>query len=161
MQTFDRFIKKAQNPFLFRLLLLSKLPSAYFCGVRLHSIAALSCRVTVKYKWLSTNPFKSIYFACLAMASEMSTGLLIWGYAYKRTKPISMLVVDMKATFIKKAIGKIFFTCHDGDIIKAAIENALQTNNGQTIETTSIGKNEKGEEVAKFNYTWSVKVKSN
>ncbi len=161
MQSFDKFIKKTQNPFLFRLLLLAKLPSAYFCGVRLHSIAALSCSVTVKYKWLSTNPFKSIYFACLAMASEMSTGLLILGYTHKRSKPISMLVVNMQATFIKKAVGKIFFTCQDGDIIRTAIENALQTNIGQTIETTSIGINEKGEEVAKFTFVWSVKAKSN
>ena len=68
---FDKFMYKVQNPFYIMFFLFTKLPSAYFSGVRLRHIDENKCFVTVPYKWFSKNPFKSTYFACLAMAAEM------------------------------------------------------------------------------------------
>jgi hypothetical protein len=45
-------------------------------------------------------------FACLAMAAEMSTGVLAMAHVYKRKPAISMLVVKMEAEYFKKATGK-------------------------------------------------------
>ena len=73
MATFQKTIK---NPFLFRLYLLTRLPSAFFAGLKISDLEADTCTVTVRYKWFTRNPFRSIYFACLAMAAEMSTGVL-------------------------------------------------------------------------------------
>ena len=36
--------------------------------------------VLMKYKWLNTNPFRSVYFACLQMAAEFSTGIICMAY---------------------------------------------------------------------------------
>jgi hypothetical protein len=68
-----KFLELVMHPFKFRLYLLSKLPSAFFSGVRVCYIDEEKCVVTVPYKWFSQNPFKSTYFACLGMAAEMST----------------------------------------------------------------------------------------
>src|SRR5436190_24322650 len=90
-----KFQQLVRHPVKFRMFLFSKLPSAFFSGVRVRSIDDNKTVVTVPYKWFSQNPFKSTYFACLAMAAEMSTGLLGLMHTYKRDQAISMLVVGL------------------------------------------------------------------
>ncbi len=87
------FIKRMKHPLLFRLFLFSKLPAAYFAGVRVREMDENRCRVTVPYKWFSKNPFRSTYFACLSMAAEMSTGSLEMAKVYQSDTPVSMLFV--------------------------------------------------------------------
>ena len=76
------FIKLMKHPVKFRIFLFTKLPAAYFAGVRVRELDEKKCMVTVPYKWLSQNPFRSTYFACLSMAAEMSTGALEIGRAH-------------------------------------------------------------------------------
>lgn len=155
----DAFLRLAQHPFKFRLFLLTKLPAAFFCGVRLKYIDPDRAEVTVPFKWITQNPFRSTYFACLAMAAEMSTGILAMGYIYKDV-PMSMLIVKMEARYFKKAIGKIYFTCEEGQRLHSVIQEARAT--GKPLECTvqSVGFNTDGERVAEFNFTWSFKSKS-
>jgi hypothetical protein len=156
---FESFQKIIQNPIKFRFFLLQKLPSALIAGLKVKEISTLEAVITVKHKWLNQNPFRSMYFAVQSMAAEMSTGLLAFGQLYQRNPPVSMLVVGMEAKFHKKAVGKISFYCEDGLAISNAIEAASQTGQGQTIQCYSIGKNEAGETVSEFWFTWSFKAK--
>lgn len=156
---FESFQKIIQNPIKFRFFLLQKLPSALIAGLKVQEISTLEAVITVKHKWLNQNPFRSMYFAVQSMAAEMSTGLLAFGQLYQRNPPVSMLVVGMEAKFHKKAVGKISFYCEDGLAISNAIEAASQTGQGQTIQCYSIGKNEAGETVSEFWFTWSFKAK--
>lgn len=137
----------------------SKLPSAWFCGVRLKEIDEKHATVTVPYKWLSQNPFHSIYFACQAMAAEMSTGVLAMGHLYKMDTPVSMLVTSLHAVFTKKAQSKIYFTCNDGIAIKQAIEQAISTGDAQKVTACSSGYNAKGELIGEFKIEWSFKTR--
>ena len=157
---FHQFKKQITNPFKYILFMLSKLPMGFASGLKIASLSEQEAIVTVKFKWLNQNPFKSIYFAVLSMAAELSTGVLAYGQVYKRKPNVSMLVVKLEAEFYKKAVGKISFTCNDGDKIDAAIEQSIQQNMGTTIQCTSIGKNMEGEEVARFIFTWSFKAKN-
>lgn len=116
--------------------------------------------VTVRHKWLNSNPFRSIYFAVLSMAAELSTGLICSAVVYKRKPAISMLVVKMEGFFYKKAIGKIIFTCSDVRKILSAAEQSAQTNEATTVICNSKGINEAGELVAEFNFTWSFKART-
>ena len=159
MNAADRFIKLVQHPIKFKLFLLTKLPSAFFCGVRVQSISEENAVVTVPYKWLSQNPFKSTYFACLAMAAEMSTGLLSMMNTYQQQPAISMLVTGLEASYFKKTTIRTYFTCQDGAAIKNCIEEAIKTGNGVSIKAKSTGRNAAGEAVADFYITWSFKAK--
>lgn len=161
MSNADKFLQTIRHPLKFRLFLLSKLPSAFFSGVRITEVSEASCSVKVPYKWFSQNPFKSTYFACLSMAAEMSTGVLALAHIYKRQPSVSMLVLKVEGSFIKKAVDKTIFTCEDGHLIKKMIEEAISTNEGRTVVAKSTGKNPAGEIVAEFTVTWSFKVKSN
>ena len=155
----NEFIKVVQHPLKFRLFLLTKLPAAYFSGVRVRAISEEECIVSIPYKWLTRNPFRSTYFASLSMAAEMSTGALSLAHLYKRKPAVSMLVVKVVAVYTKKATGITRFTCSDGKAIQATIEKAIATGEAQSYETKSIGKNEQGEVVAEFTVTWSYKAK--
>jgi hypothetical protein len=159
MDNTAKFLQLINHPVKFRLFLLSKLPAAFFCGVRVRSADEKKCVTSVPYKWLSQNPFKSTYFACLSMAAEMSTGVLGLAHIYKRNPPVSMLVVNISGNFIKKAIGRTHFTCEDGLLIKQTIEDAIFSKEGKTVTARSYGRNKDGEIVAEFAITWSFKVK--
>ena len=136
-----------------------KLPSAYLCGVRTRYIDAAKCVVNVRYTWINQNPFKSMFWAVQGMAAEFSTGGLIMSKIKNSEKRISMLVISNKATFTKKAIGKITFSCNDGNLVDITLSKAIETGEGQTLWMQSIGKDERGDVVSTFNFQWSVKVK--
>ena len=161
MSNAAQFLQLIKHPVKFRLFLLSKLPAAFFCGVRVRYADEKKCETSVPYKWLSQNPFKSTYFACLSMAAEMSTGVLALAHIYKRQPSVSMLVSKVEGNFLKKAVGRTIFTCEDGLIIKQTIEDAIISNEGKIITAKSYGRNAEGEIVAEFSITWSFKVKSN
>lgn len=91
----------------------------------------------------------------------MSTGLLGLMHIYQRKPAVSMLVVKLEANYYKKATGKTYFTCEDGDKIVAAIDGSIASGEGKTVTAKSTGKNEAGELVAEFFITWSFKSKTN
>jgi hypothetical protein len=136
-----------------------KLPSAFWCGVRVKSITEDKCEVTVKHRWFNQNPFNSMYFAVQAMAAEFTTGALVMLQVKKSGKSISILVANNKSTFTKKATGRITFTCNQGSLIKETIQKAIDTMEGQTVWLTSIGLNEEGIQVSEMQFEWTVKVR--
>lgn len=157
--SFNLFENQITNPVKFKLFTLTKLPMAFFSGLKVTTLEPNTAAVSVRFKWINQNPFKSIYFAVLSMAAELSTGVLAFAQIYKRKPSISMLVVKLEAEFYKKAVGTIVFTCNNGAEVIKAIEETIQTKQGITVACTSIGKDEQGVEVAKFIFTWSFKSK--
>jgi hypothetical protein len=145
------------TPFKLNAFTFFKLPSAFWSGVRVKQITSENCKVSVKYSWFNQNPFKSMYFAVQAMAAEFTTGAIVMYHIKSSGKNISMLVAQNKAVFTKKATGKITFTCNQGKEIAECIENAIRTNEGQTIWLTSIGINENGEQVSEMQFQWTIK----
>lgn len=137
-----------------------KLPSAWWCGVRLRYIDEERTIVTVRHSWRNQNPFKSMFWAVQGMAAELSTGAMVIDQIEKSSKNISMLVANNNANFSKKATGKISFTCEDGYLIHKAIQDTIATGAGQTFWMKSVGVNEKGIIVSTFNFEWTIRVKS-
>jgi len=143
----------------FNKILLFKLPIAKIAGLKLNHFEENKAQISVKYGWLNQNPFKSMFWAVQGMAAELSTGILCIDKIQKSGQKISMLVVGLEANFTKKAVGKIIFTCDQGEELNAALQKAIDTGEGQTLKMRSIGIDEKGDQVAEFFFTWSFKVK--
>lgn len=143
------------SPLKSKLLLMSKIPIAYLSGVRIYKVTDEIGDVRIRFKFLNQNPFRSMYFACMSMAAEMSTGALAMHHSSKGN--VSMLVANMEASFTKKAIGKIIFKCKDGKAMEECIQNAISSNTPQTFTALSIGTDEQGDEVARFKFTWTFK----
>jgi hypothetical protein len=146
-----------KHPLKLKLYLLANLPAAFFSGVKVVDANEELCTVSVPYKNFTKNPFRSTYFACLSMAAELSTGVLAMAHLYKRQPAVSMLITGMEARFHKKAKDITFFTCSNGRSIADAITASIVTGQGQEVRVSSTGKNNTGEVVAEFWFTWSFK----
>ena len=159
MEEKNKMLSLANSPFKFRMYLFYKLPAAFFSGIKIRKITIEKCTTSVPYKWLTQNPFRSTYFASLAMAAELSTGALALINVYNRNPAISMLVTKMEANYFKKATGITFFTCEDGLQIANTVDDAAKGIEGKTITIKTIGKNKNDELVAEFLFTWSFKCR--
>lgn len=100
-----------------------------------------------------------MFWAIQGMAAELSTGAMVMAKIKESGQNISMLVANNKGTFSKKAKGRITFSCNDGVLIDQAIQNAIQTGEGQTVWLKSEGINATGESVSVFEFEWTIKVK--
>ena len=154
----EAFRQQVLSPARLRLFMLQKLPMAWLAGLRLTQLSASSATVTVPFKYLTQNPFRSIYFACLAMAAELASGMLAMLHT-QGGGPVSMLVVGLEAEFSKKAVGLISFVCADGAAIAQAIAESRASGEGRTVVATSVGTDAAGEVVAVFRVRWSFRAR--
>lgn len=136
-----------------------KLPSAWWCGVRLRHLDEHKAVVAVRHRWFNQNPFNSMFWAVQGMAAEYATGVMVIHKISESGKKISMLVTNNNASFTKKATGRITFTCDDGHLIQNAIEKTIATGEGQTFTMKSVGVNQDGVVVSTFNFEWSIRLK--
>ncbi len=152
------FRRQVLNPLKLRLFMLRKLPMAWLAGLRLRELTPAQATVTIPFKYLTQNPFRSIYFACLAMAAELASGLQAMMHV-QAGAPVSMLVTGLEAEFTKKAVGLVAFTCPDGAAIAQAIAESRATGEGRTVVATSTGRDAAGDVVAVFRVTWSFRAR--
>lgn len=142
------------------LFLFFKLPSAFWSGVRVKKCTDTYSLVTVKHGWFNSNPFKSMFWAVQGMAAELSTGILIMQEIRRSKQSVSMLVVQNKANFSKKATGSIRFQCEAEDSIQKAMAQAIKTKQGVTFWLNSQGFDASNDCVSSFDFQWSIKVKN-
>ena len=74
----------------------------FISGMRIKALDEKKCVVSVPYKWLNKNPFKSTFWAVLGMGAEMNTAALILQYTLNHKPTISTLPLKCNAEFIKK-----------------------------------------------------------
>lgn len=137
----------------------TQIPIAWIAGVRLHHWEDNSVSTRVKLGFLNQNPFKSMFWAVQGMAAEFSSGLMASAKIQQSGENVSMLVLGMQSKFFKKAIGKIIFTCDQGEEIDAAIKKAIETKEGVTLIVRSKGIDEENDIVSEFEFTWTFKVR--
>ena len=131
----------------------------FLTGMRIKKLDEEQCVVTVPFKWINKNPFKSTFWAVLGMAGEMSTGALILQYTYKYKPSFSTLLLKCEANFNKKAVGITSFICNDGKMVKEKLKEAIETKKPVVIKTSTQGIDENSNVICQFNFTWSVKAR--
>ena len=147
------------TPFGINLYTFFNLPSAWWCGVRVKKITRKYCSTKVNLNWINKNPFKSMFWAIQGMAAELSTGVLIMQASKSFKCDISMLVINNKATFRKKARGQIVFSCNNGEAVEKTFTKLFKTNKSQTLWLQAIGVDEEGDIVSTFDFEWTLLLK--
>ncbi len=153
------FERAVHSRVLFGFYLLRKLPLGFIAGLRVEHFDTQRSVVSVPYSKLTRNPFRSIYFAPLTMAAELASGLYALHGVLASEVPVSMLVVGMKAQFLKKARSRILFESRDGKAISIAIAACSQSDDGQEVIVRTSGIDKNGQEVARFEFHWTFKRK--
>ena len=147
------------TPFGINLYTFFNLPSAWWCGVRVKKIKRKCCSTKVNLNWINKNPFKSMFWAIQGMAAELSTGVLIMQASKSFKCDISMLVINNKATFRKKARGQIVFSCNNGEAVEKTFTKLFKTNKSQTLWLQATGVDEEGDIVSTFDFEWTLLLK--
>jgi hypothetical protein len=101
-----------------------------------------------------------MFWAVQGMAAELTSGVLLMREIEIQKSSVSMLLVETKASFSKKAKGKIRFTCDEVKEAKDLIDKAISSADGHRHWFTSIGIDQNGDEVSRFQFHWSVKGKT-
>lgn len=154
-----KYLSDIRSNWKISLYFLKNLPTAFWWGLRVVDASPEFCKVSIPFNWRTQNPFRSIYFAALAGAGELATGTLA-NMARLGKGNISMLVVGQQAEFVKKAGGKVIFTCDQGLEVQRVVDEAIATGEGKTITMTATGTNASGETVCKIHITWSFKERT-
>jgi hypothetical protein len=154
----DKLRRDLLKPWKLKLFMLAKLPMGFLAGLKVTECTERAAAVTIRFGYLTKNPFRSMYFACLAMAAELSTGVL--GLLPTLAgSPVAMLIVGLEGEFTKKAVGLITFRCEDGEAVKQAIAETRATGEPRVVPCTTTGRDETGDVVATFKFTWSFKAR--
>ena len=147
------------SKFQISLFTLLRLPSVWLCGIRVTLLEQSFCEAKVKHRWINQNPFNSMFWAVQGMAAELTTGMLLMQEIQISKKKVSMLVLNNKANFSKKAQGRITFSCNSADLITNAIKKLLETDKPQTLWLTSKGMDENNDLVSTFEFEWTLLIK--
>ena len=137
-----------------------KLPSVWWCGIRVTKIDDISCQVKVAHRWINQNPFKSMFWAVQGMAAELTTGALIMEAIHNSKRKVSMLVLNNRANFSKKARGKVLFECDEKQKLIKSMNTLIKTQEPQTIWLKSKGVDQYGDIVSTFEFEWTLLLKN-
>lgn len=160
-ETQEKFRKKMLNPIFFRLFTITKVPAGAIAGMKLTYLDTVECQTTLPFKFLNKNPFKSIYFAVQSMAAELSTASLALLAITGKNPSVAFIIVDLEAKFMKKATGKVTFTCQNGPEVFKAVEECIETGEPRIVKMKTVGKMKDGSEVSEFYFSWSFKQRKN
>ena len=137
-----------------------RLPSVWWCGIRVKKIEEAYCEARVVHRWINQNPFQSMFWAVQGMAAELTTGVLIMQAIHESNRKISMLVLNNRANFTKKARGKISFSCDPEQKIAFAMKELTSSQKPQTLWLTSKGIDSNGDVVSTFEFEWTLLLKN-
>ena len=115
---------------------------------------------SMRYWWMTKNPFKSMYFAAQSMAAEFATAVLAVQAIEQSGKNVALIITGLKAEFLKKATTRVTFTCNDGLKYSEGLKRAIEKGEAVEIEGKAEGRNKEGEVVSVFYVTWSFKERN-
>ncbi len=149
--------RKVLNHGKLRMFMLFKLPMGLLAGLRIRELTEEQTIVSVPFKNLNKNPFKSIYFAVQSMAAELSTASACMIAVHSHSPSVAFIIVDLKANFMKKANGRTYFTCQDNPKAFEAVQKCIESGESSTATFKTVGTLADGTVVSEFEFTWSFK----
>jgi len=147
--------EKLMEPFKFRLFSFALMPAARFAGLRVDRIDNVACTTSIPGGWRSQNPFRTMYWAAQGIGAEMATGAAPFAISRAMTETLRMFVVGTESTFIKRAKGRIRFTCNQVSASREAIEQSIASGESVECDLKSIGKDCSGEVVSEWVFKWN------
>ncbi|MBC94852.1 MAG: thioesterase [Euryarchaeota archaeon] len=142
----------------FRTFTAMSMPTAWFAGLRMDTLNHESCVTSLPGGWRTQNPFKTMYWAVQGMGAELATGAAPFAMSRSMPEKLRMFVVGTEAKFIKRAKGRITFTCNDVAAARQAIEESMDTGEAVERDFVSIGKDSSGEVVSEWVFKWNFLV---
>jgi len=141
---------------------LTKVPMLFYIGPVLKEINDTTCCFRIPYKRRNLNHFNSMYFGVLAAGADLAGGYLAMHQIKDLNSSVTLLFKDFKADFLKRPEADTYFTCNDGEAVRAAVLEAEESGERVNLPVEVIATcpdQFQDEPVAKFVLTLSLKKK--
>lgn len=136
------------------------IPLIFWLRPRVVELSDQRAMVMMKYNRRTRNHVRSMYFGAICTGVDLVPGLLALRHIKQSKQRISFVFKDFQAEFLHRAESNVYFICEQGDLIKAAISQAIATNERQnvTLNVTTIVPDKFGEDpTGRFAITLSLK----
>ncbi len=140
-----------------------KIPLIFFCRPKIHEISDEKCVIRIPCKRRVKNHVNSMYIGALTIGADLAGGFLAMRHIEKTGKKIVLIFKDMKADYLKLIEGDAYFTCTDGEKVKAAVNLAASTGERQNVPvqiSVTVPSHLGDEPAAEYTLTLSIKDKS-
>jgi len=154
---------KLKETALLRAFTFLRIPLIYECSPSVIELNDKRCVVKFPLNRKTRNHLKSMYFGALCIGADCGGGLMAMRLIQKRGGKINMVFKDLKADFLKRAEGNVYFTCKDGLKIRKLIDKVEKTGERHNlpVKITATVSSKTGDElVAEFVLTLSLKLKT-
>ena len=128
-------------------------------GMVIESLDENGCKVILKDRPWIRNPFRSVFWAVMGMAAELSTGALL--YAYVSGTKIKYILVGMNCSFFKKVRGKSFYFCPSGQDVVRNLNSLENPGDTCTVILPVTAYDQAGQTVAEFQFYWQLRKTEN
>jgi acyl-coenzyme A thioesterase PaaI-like protein len=122
------------------------------------------CVVRVPLNWRTRRrDIRAMYLGTLCMGADVAAGLISFKLVREGKLNVSFVFKDMKAEFLKRAEGDVYFTNNEGRMIQDLLRRAIETGERQeaTVPVIATVPSKLGDEpVARFTLTLSLKKRS-
>jgi len=89
------------------------------------------------------------------MGAELATAGIPIAIASSMPENVRTLVAGQQSKFTKKAKGRISFTCKDGYLARAAIEESMATGKSVNVDISATGHDSSGDVVSEWVFNWN------
>jgi hypothetical protein len=121
------------------------------------------CVIRIPLNWRTRRrDIHAMYLGVLCMGGDVAAGLIAFDLVAKKKVNVNFIFKDIKAEFLKRAEGDVFFTNEDGPVVQELVQRALASEERQeaTVRVTATVPDKLGDEpVARFELTLSIKKK--
>jgi hypothetical protein len=155
--TLERERRRLMNRLSFTAYLWARLPLAACAGLRVTRLDDAGCTVRLPGGWRTRNPFGSAYFAAQTMAAEMATGAPAMLLVRTRAPSVAFILRGVRSEFSRRIQGPSFYAFDDVAGLRAVIERALASGEGESYTGRVRATNAAGETASEFEITWSFK----
>lgn len=156
----ERERRRLLNRVTFQAYLWARLPLAACAGLRVLRLDDAGCTVRLPGGWRTRNPFGSAYFAAQTMAAEMATGAPAMLLVRALAPSVAFILREVRGGFSKRVQGPSLYAFDDVAGLRAVVERALSSGEGETYTGRVRATNGAGEIASEFEITWSFKRRS-
>jgi len=140
----------------------TKIPMLFFVRPSVVDISPANVVVKIPLRRRTRNHLGSMYFGALAVGADCAAGLFAMQLINSQPEAISLIFKDLKAEFLQRAEGDVYFKCSQGAEIAALVARAAQSEERVElpVHLTATVPTQGEQPVARFVLTLSLKKKS-
>lgn len=132
----------------------------YFVKPTVLEVNERRCVIRIPLNWRTKNHLRSMYFGALCIGADAAGGLIAFNLIQKQHARVSFVFKDLKAEFLKRAEGDVYFTNEDGPVVQELFARTMSTGERQeaAVHVTATVPSKLGDDpVARFELTLSLK----